>query len=287
MTAADIHLFLGWAMSRYKYNTILSTVSALIHWHKEKGVSYDALTCVNTRQMLNTIKAEQGPEGMPAGKTGMSKEILRLLLGNLHNRSEAEPHMRSLFLRDAIWLTLGFYGMLRRSEITALQLQDVAVGQANGHSFVELTIRRSKNDRRGEGAIVTIAGRPRDAVRVADRVAQWLDLRQQAGASPSYPLFPTWGLDTYLLSSSPIQTPETLNKRLKLYLTNLKERYPDILVNPASYGMHSLRHGGVMAAWKAGVDVEKIKAHGRWKSDAIRAYMQITRDMHLVVTQSM
>lgn len=80
-------------MSCYKYNTILSTVSALINWHKEKGVSYHALTCDSTWQMLNTIKAEQGPEGMPAGKTGMSKEVLRLLLGHHHNSSEAEPRM--------------------------------------------------------------------------------------------------------------------------------------------------------------------------------------------------
>lgn len=173
--------------------------------------------------MLNTIKAEQGPEGMPAGKTGMSKEVLLLLLGHLHNHRKAEPRMQSLFLRDATWLTLGFYGMLRRSEITALQLQDVAVGQVNGRGFVELTIRRSKNDRRGAGAVVTIAGRTRDGVRVADRVEQWLALRRQAGAPPSDPLFPAWDLDTYSLSSSPIRTPETLNKRLKMYLTSVMD----------------------------------------------------------------
>jgi integrase len=286
--AADIHLFLGWAMSRYKYNTILSTVSALINWHKDKEVAYDALTCTSTRQMLSTIKAEQGPQGMPAGKTGMSKEVLRLVLSHLHARGQSEPRMHALFMRDATWLVLGFYGMLRRSEITALQMRDISVGQmSNDIRFVEITIRKSKNDRRGEGAVVTITGKTQDGVRVAERVEQWLDLRARAGASPSDPLFPTWDLDTYSLSSSPIRTPEALNQRLKMYLTGLKQRYPDIPVNPASYGMHSLRRGGVMAAWKAGVDVEKIKAHGRWKSDAIRAYMQTTRDMRLVVTQRM
>jgi hypothetical protein len=157
----------------------------------------------------------------------------------------------------------------------------------DGKRFVEITIRKSKNDRRGEGAVVTIAGQTQDGIRVAERVEQWLDLRQQAGAAPNDPMFPTWDLDEYALSSSPIRTPETLNKRLKLYLSDLKQRYPDIPFNPASYGMQNLRRGGVMAAWKAGVDVEKIKAHGRWKSDAIRAYMQTTRDMRLFVTQRM
>lgn len=285
---ADVHLFLGWAMSRYKYNTILSTITALINWHKDKEVAYDALTCTSTKQLLNTIKAEQGPQGMPVGKTGMSKEILRLVLSHLHARGQNEPLMHALFMRDATWLVLGFYGMLRRSEITALQMRDVTVGQMSGDTrFVEITIRKSKNDRRGDGAVVTIAGTTQDGTRVADRVEQWLDLRRRAGASPSDPLFTTWDLNTYSLSSSKIQTPEALNKRLKMYLTDLKQRYPDIPVNPATYGMHSLRRGGVMAAWKAGVDVEKIKAHGRWKSDAIRAYMQTTRDMRLAVTQRM
>jgi integrase len=284
---ADVHLFLGWAMSRYKYNTILSTVSAPINWHKDKGVSYDALACDSTKQMLSTIKAEQGPQGMPVGKTGMTKEILRLLLGYLHALGQSEPHMQALYKRDATWLILGFYGMLHRSEISALRMRDVTVGQTDGQHFVVVTIRKSKNDRRGEGAVVTITGQTRDGVKIAERVQQWLDLRRRCGATTDDPLFTTWDLDTYSLSLDPIQTPETLNKRLKLYLTALKQRYPNILVNPASYGMHSLRRGGVMSAWKAGVEVEKIKAHGRWKSDAIRAYMQTTRTMRLAVTQSM
>jgi hypothetical protein len=185
--------------------------------------------------MLNTIKAEQGPQGMPAGKTGMSKEVLRLVLCYLHARGRNEPHMHDLFMRDATWLVLGFFGMLRRSEITALQMRDISVGHMpDGKRFVEITIRKSKNDRRGEGAVVTIAGKTQDGIRVADRVEQWLDLRQQAGAAPNDPMFPTWDLDEYTLSLSPISTPETLNKRLKLYLSDLKQRYPDIPVNPAS-----------------------------------------------------
>lgn len=286
VTTADVHLFLGWAMSRYKYNTISSTVSALIDWHKMKQIPYDALNCKATKELLNTIKCEQGPEGMPVGKTGMSKPVLRLLLKHLHNRSATETHMQPLFLRDSCWILLGFFGMLRRSELIALQLQDVQVAQqANGQWFIEIRIRRSKNDRRGEGAIVTITGVSKDGIKIAERLQAWLALRK--GAKPTASLFTTWDLDTMDVSNLPIRTAEALNKRLKVYLCDLVTKYPELPVNPSSYGMHSLRRGGVMAAWHAGVDVEKIKAHRRWKSDAIRAYMQTTRDMRLHVTAHM
>jgi integrase len=280
----DVHLFLAHASAQYKYNTIASTVSALIDWHKDKGVEYTALACKDTKDLLKTIKAEQGPHGIPNGKQGMTKEVLHLLLRHIRIQRNRDPHMEALYLRDTCWLLLGFFGMLRRSEIIALQMQDIIVEQQQGTGFVELRIRRSKNDRRGEGATVTIAGVSKDGLKTARLLQEWVTFRQQQGAQATDPLFTKWDLDTFSLSAQPIRDAATLNKRLQHYLIQLIELYPDLPVNPKSYGMHSLRRGGVMAAWKAGVDVEKIKAHGRWKSDAIRAYMNTTRDMRLLVT---
>ena len=68
-----VELFIAWAASRYKYNTILSTVSALIDWCISKGAPRDSLTCSAVTRLLKTVKAEQGPAGLPIGKTGMSK----------------------------------------------------------------------------------------------------------------------------------------------------------------------------------------------------------------------
>lgn len=283
----DVHLFLGWAAGKYKFNTIQSTISVLVDWHKSKGIPYTSLSCKPTKELLNIIKMEQGSEGMPAGKTGMSKPLLRLLVGYLHNCRSAHPCFADLYLRDSCWTLLGFYGMLRRSEIIALQLQDVTVGTAAGSKFIELRIRRSKNDRRGEGAVVTIAGVTKDNIRIADVLEEWLVRRQQHNPPGNAPLFTKWDLDKYCLSAAPITTAQALNLRLKTYLTELKAKYPNLPVNPSTYGMHSLRRGGVMAAWLAGVDVEKIKAHGRWRSDAIRAYMQTTTQLRLVVTTAM
>jgi hypothetical protein len=42
-----------------------------------------------------------------------------------------------------------------------------------------------------------------------------------------------------------------------------------------------------VAAWAGGMDIEKLKAHGRWRSDAIKASMTASLDIKLSVTFSM
>jgi hypothetical protein len=79
-----------------------------------------------------------------------------------------------------------------------------------------------------------------------------------------------------------------LADRLKDLLLSIKPIHPHLDINPQAYGMHSLRRGGVVAAWQSGqVDVEKIKAHGRWKSDAVRSYMTAGLDIKLSVAAAM
>ena len=51
--------------------------------------------------------------------------------------------------------------------------------------------------------------------------------------------------------------------------------------------MHSLQRGGVLAAWLAGVDIENIKSHVRWRSDAVRAFTTANLEIWLVVTTTM
>lgn len=283
-----IRLFMAWACHRYKVSTIESTLSAIKDWHKSKGADYSHLRSDEIKNLLQSIRIEQGTEGLPQGKVGMTKPMLRLLLKYLLIlRKNADPGWAQLHLRDLVWILLGFYGMLRRSELIALRMEDIQMGEEGGQSYIELTIRKSKTDQRGQGAQVTISGVTTDQLNIAGYLQQWIQYRKSVGAAPTDPLFTAWDLDTRQLSASPITTGQALAERLKLHLGALLQQYPDLQINPKAYGMHSLRRGGVMAAWQAGVPVDKIKAHGRWKSDAVRAYMQTTRSMRLQVTQGM
>ena len=56
-------------------------------------------------------------------------------------------------LRDRALLLLGFAGAFRRSELVALNLEDVEFS-ADG---LRITIRKSKTDQQGDGAIIAIA----------------------------------------------------------------------------------------------------------------------------------
>lgn len=286
VSQSHVHLFIAYAARKYKPATIRSTLDALRHWCSTKGVDPHALNHPQTLKLLKAVQVQQGPSGLPTGKVGMSKSMLKLLMCYCATQARSNTVFSPLMHRDVAWLVLGFFGFLRRSELIALRMQDVSLSGTSGTPFISLLIRRSKTDAVGAGAQVVIAGTVGNWD-LATKVRRYVDLRVAMGATGEDPFLVSWDLDAYRLSSKPLSTGQALAERLKTLLTKLKKEYPSIDVNPNSYGMHSLRRGGVMAAWAAGVDIEKIKAHGRWKSDAVRVYMTPDLSIRLAVTKAM
>lgn len=286
--AKRVQLFIVWASKKYACTTIDSTISALAHWLKSMDI--DPAEYVRTPEISATLqaaRAEQGPAGVPTGKVGMSRHLLRLLLSYITSLEREQPDMVGLFHRDKAWLVLGYFGMLRRSEIIGFQMRDIQFLQAGGITYLELHIRKSKTDKLGQGATITITATSNDNIPIMTIVHRWYSHRRDMGAQPLDPLFTRWDLDNLCIGPESIHRGQTLAERLKVYLVALKQRYPELCVNPSSYGMHSLRRGGVLAAWLAGVDIEKIKSHGRWRSDAVRAYMQASLPIRMVITSTM
>jgi integrase len=285
-----IELFIAWAMGKYSYSTIDTTINALAAWHKAKDLEPSAY--VRTSRVLDTLRAAKitlGPSGLPMGKTGMSRPMLRLLLGYLSELSRQDQSMRPIYQRDSTWLTIGYFGLLRRSEIIALRMADVTfhTDASGAPSHIDLLVQQSKTDRMGLGSSVLLAAKSNDNIHIYSTLQDWYTLRLRSGAHGEDPLFTQWDPDSFSLSSIPISNGQALAKRLKWYLTSLKVRYPTLEVNPHSYGMHSLRRGGVQAAWQAGVDIDSIKSHGRWRSTAINAYMQPTMAIRKKITSLM
>jgi integrase len=275
-------------MGKYAYATIESTMSALCAWHKAKDLKpAEHIRTQRVTQTLLNVRNVQGPAGLPVPKLGMSRPLLRLLLGYLAEQERHNSAMQDIHRRDAAWLLLGYFGMLRRSEIIALSMEDIAfLTTRNGTPpHLELTIRRSKTDRRGKGATIAFCATTNDNIQIFTTLMRWYELRQSGGANAQDPLFPTW--ERHSLTNTPIKDGQALAKRLKIHLSALQQRYHYLNVNVNSYGMHSLRRGGVQAAWQAGLDIERIKSHGRWRSDAVRAYMQPTLAIKLSVTKNM
>ena len=274
-------LFLAWAKDKYKYNTLLSTQTALVDWHKDKGIDTSAVNGKAARDLMKTIKREQGEFGCPVGKTGMTVDLLKLLLASLEVSSLRDTHRRDLYTRDRAWLALGFFGLLRRSEIIALKLSDLTFIDAP-KAHLLLKIRRSKTDKRGEGASVVIAEIARGGVEVAKIVQAWLKIRASSAPSQEDNLFTVFR-EGHIINE-PLRNGQALGSRLAIYLNEIKCKYPDLSISPKQYGMHSLRRGGVSAAYQAGISRDLLKGHGRWKSDAIDAYLSTSLDMKLSVS---
>lgn len=285
-----VGLFISWASKHYACTTVKSTISALAHWHKSKHLDPTAyVRTPDNNDLLKAMEISAGPSGLPTRKEGMRRDLLRLLIAHMSHLERTEPDMKAMYTRDKAWLLLGYFGMLRRSEIIALQVGDITFPRTQGPKapYLELNIRSSKTDRKGHGAKITITATSKDNIPILQIVQRWHNLRLSAKAKPTDPLFTQWDLDNYAPGPKALKNGQALASRLKLYLTALKTAHPRLTVNPAAYGMHSLRRGGVVAAWLAGVDIEKIKSHGRWRSDAVRVYMQATLDIRLMITTSM
>jgi hypothetical protein len=169
---------------------------------------------------------------------------------------------------DAAWLAGGFYGLLRRSELLAVLLGDLAeLRGPGGESLgVSLFIRRSKGDPEGKGATVVIPNVTRGGVRAAEAVRRHAAAQVAAGAGPGSLLF------------APLVkvggSKEVFTTRLRELLREAAVLAPELEIDPMLLAAHSLRRGGAVALYEAGVSREEIKRQGRWRSDAIDAYLQ-------------
>ena len=129
--------------------------------------------------------------------------------------------------RDRAILLLGFAAALRRSEIIALQLADLAFSPDG----VVITIRRSKTDQEGEGQSIAI---PRGSkLRPVEALEAWLAER---GPNDG-PLFDVCDRTVALI--------------VKRYARKAK-------LDPTQFAGHSLRAGFVTSALEHGADLFKV-----------------------------
>ncbi|PNW87593.1 hypothetical protein CHLRE_02g141286v5 [Chlamydomonas reinhardtii] len=198
-------LFLMQASQRLAYKTLQGNISALADWQRSKGRSGEDLISQHPL-VRRTMATLQRGSGGSQQKASLPISLLRRLIAWLAQTAGLQPNRAEECSRDACWLALGFFGMLRRSELAGLALADVSQQKAEGP--VTLTVRRSKTDQQGLGAQVQLAATTQGS---------------------------------------------------KVPIGRIVSR---------------LRRGGATTAANAGVPLEDIQEHGRWKSDAVRLYIK-------------
>ncbi len=189
--------------------------------------------------------------------------------------------------RDAAAILFGYAGAMRRSEIAALSVGDIAW---DGHDGLQITINSSKTDQVGEGALVALpfgqspttcppcvwvrwldllANADQGRLPVLQRVLQttaptrWEHVCRQAqmpDVDPGRPLFPLVHR-TGRIGADPL-TGNGLTAMVQTRVTT-------ILGRPGEYGWHSLRAGFVTQARRNKADNTSIRRQTRHTSDAM------------------
>jgi integrase len=165
--------------------------------------------------------------------------------------------------RDRALLLIGFAGAFRRSELVALNVEDVQFEKRG--LIVHLS--RSKTDQDGQGRTVAIPY-ARGAVCAVHALQVWLDAS---------------GITTGKILRSVNRHGKISEAELspQAVATVVKERAKAVGLDPTKYSGHSLRAGLVTSAAQMGVSSWKIRAQTGHTSDAMLA--RYIRDANIFV----
>ena len=162
-----------------------------------------------------------------------------------------------ILLEDLAILLIGFMGAFRRSEISALMVEDLTFSPQG----LEIFVRSSKADQEGQGAVVAIPYIENAEFCAVRAVKAWL---RYTGIK-SGPIFRgfTKKMDIRKTALSDKSIADIVKKYVEL-----------IGLDPAMYGAHSLRHGFATTAASFGVEERNIMRQTRHHSvNMVRRYI--------------
>ena len=265
---SDFAIFRAWCRQRGVSNLPASpeTVAAFLAHQAQDGVKTSTLGCrcaaiayahelagletptsaKHVRVTLAGIRRSVGvaPRRVAAATADVIADMIRHCDDSLRGR------------RDAALVALGFAAALRRSELVALQVDDLVEVEAG----YRLMIRRSKTDQEGQGASIAVPHGRR--LRPVAAVRGWLDAAQITEG----PVFRA------VLKGSRVQ-PEALTDRSVAEI--IKRLAAAAGYDPAQFSGHSLRSGFLTSAAANRASLWKMQAVSRHKSiDVLSGYVR-------------
>lgn len=235
----------GWivdlAKRNYSHGSILSHVSGLRHYCQARGIEA-CLDSGRIRLMLRGLKR--------VNRSSPTQKCLALRVSELRKMCAAGYSEGGL--RFVAMITIAFYGFLRPSEYCKsptnhdVKWLDVRAGRTG--RAVRIKLRTYKHSE--SPAVVTISAIPEDISCPVKALAKY----REGVKEPA--------------------------KSIPLFDVNINDFRRDFSEWCARAGVrarltpHSLRRGGATWAAKVGWPDARIKAHGRWKSDAYKQYVR-------------
>lgn len=157
--------------------------------------------------------------------------------------------------RNKAILLIGFSGGFRRSELAAIQAEDIAQAKEG----IRIFIRSSKTDKEGQGAWVSVVRAKQNRSCPVLALETWLKVSdiQQGSIFRS---INRWG--------------QIKNQISAVSIGNIvKNAAASLGLNPKNYGGHSLRSGCATFLIENNVNIAVVAKHGRWKKlDTVLRY---------------
>lgn len=239
--------------------TIGRRVAAITHHHREAGLASPA-----ARDDAGVIAAMLAGARRKFSRTKVQKapaqaEVLKAMLATIDD-------MGVRARRDRAILALGMAGAFRRSELAALQLQDLRFTNTG----VRITIPKSKRDQERVGQTIAIPeGR---FIRPVTLLRHWLHAADLLSPDPATGK-PRTGPVFLRLTRSDVPTSEPINDKTVARLVKTAAAAADL--DPALYSAHSLRAGFLTEAAARRANLFKMKDHSRHKSlDTVADYVR-------------
>lgn len=242
---ASVGLYLAAFETVLSVATLVRRLSAIAVAHRMAGHSLDVRHPAIADVMAGIRKARGSAQRHAEALTvSRLRQVLAGLGEGLSDR------------RDRALLLIGTSAALRRSELVALDVADIAV-QPEG---LRVMIRRSKTDQDGEGAVLAI-GRTGTATCPAAAYAAWLGATGISGGAVFR------GVDRHGRLGGRLSTNAVAGI--------VKRRAAAAGLDPAVYSGHSMRAGFATSAAGAGIAETRIMRQTRHTSTAtLRRYVR-------------
>jgi site-specific recombinase XerD len=243
---ATVGLYVAAHADRLSVATLTRRLSSIAVAHRLAGFAFDG-KAAPIRDVMRGLKREKGTAQRHA--EALTVQHLLRILNTCDNRLIDQ--------RDRALLLIGYAAALRRSELVALTLDDVAVVPEG----LRITIRRSKADQEGAGTVLPVSRTGRATCPVAAFQA-W---REAAGLTEGrvFRCINRHGQLGEKLSTNAVA--EIVQRRAALAGFD----------NPQAFAGHSMRAGFATTAAMNGLEERIIMRQTRHKSAAtVRRYIQ-------------
>jgi site-specific recombinase XerD len=256
-TPDTVGLYLGARAEELSLATLERRLAAIASVHKEEGHESPASVAEGPlRKIWKGIVRDKTRR--QDGASPLLVEDLRSIIEHLPRYSATDEgragQLTLTSLRDRALLLVGWTGALRRSELVALQAEDVQFIEGEG---VNIYVRASKTDQEGEGLVKGLPYGSNKETCTVTALRQWLQAAERQLGGPSEGGFEGDIFRRFYRGESIGESAMTA----QYVSTVLKRHAENAGLDPEEYSAHSLRAGFITQAIRAGKPERRVKEH--------------------------